>query len=542
MRRGTMHRLAVISVLALVSVFPAIGAATADPNVPLSKSRPLADFNGDGYQDLAVGVPLEDVTSGALPKRDAGAVNVIYGSPAGLTSAGNEIWTQDSPGVLDVVETGDQFGAALTWGRFNTDTYSDLAIGVPNEDVGTISDAGAVAILYGSASGLTSAGDQLWTQDSAGIADAAEGGDHFGSVLDWSYFGVVNAGFDSAADLVVGVPSENLGALSDAGAVHILMGSGTGITSAGSQYWTQDSAGIGGVAESGDHFGGALSSHQFGKGSNNDLAVGVPFEDLALIDEGAVNVIYGSDTVPGLTSTGNQVWTQDSTGIADAAEAGDRFGSALASADFGEPAGATSSTADLAIGTPYEDQGTTDSGLVQVIYGHSVYGLVGVDSYHLGGGSGDRFGFSLAAADFGHDESADLAIGVPYKDLGTRLTDAGQVEVLYGSVDGLTSFGSQVWTQNSAGPVEGVAQANDHFGYALATANFGRSFLADLAVGVPADDVGAAADAGAVNVLYSGGAGGIWANADQLWSQDSTGVLGVAEGSDNFGKALVWPF
>jgi hypothetical protein len=38
------------------------------------------DFNRDGKDDLAIGVPLEDLGN----IRDAGAVNVIYGSDNGL--------------------------------------------------------------------------------------------------------------------------------------------------------------------------------------------------------------------------------------------------------------------------------------------------------------------------------------------------------------------------------------------------------------------------------------------------------------------------
>jgi hypothetical protein len=49
-----------------------------------------ADFNGDGIGDLVVGVPEEDLSTGA----DAGAVNVIYGSANGLTDAGNQLLTQ----------------------------------------------------------------------------------------------------------------------------------------------------------------------------------------------------------------------------------------------------------------------------------------------------------------------------------------------------------------------------------------------------------------------------------------------------------------
>jgi FG-GAP repeat len=46
---------------------------------------------------------------------------------------------------------------------FNGDDFDDLAIGVPNEDVGGQVNAGAVNILYGSAGGLTGT-NQLLTQ------------------------------------------------------------------------------------------------------------------------------------------------------------------------------------------------------------------------------------------------------------------------------------------------------------------------------------------------------------------------------------------
>ena len=98
-------------------------------------------FNSDGFEDLAIGVPMEG--------RDSGAVNVIYGSPAGLAAPGNQIWHQDSAGIAEQREQGDNFGFALAAGDFNDDGLEDLAIGVPGEDVG----AGAVNVLYGAGPG-----------------------------------------------------------------------------------------------------------------------------------------------------------------------------------------------------------------------------------------------------------------------------------------------------------------------------------------------------------------------------------------------------
>jgi hypothetical protein len=71
----------------------------------------------------------------------------------------------------------------LAAGDFDGDGFDDLAIGVPEEDVGGASDAGAVNVLFGSAAGLTAAGSQIWHQDSAGVPGAAENFDRFGNVL-----------------------------------------------------------------------------------------------------------------------------------------------------------------------------------------------------------------------------------------------------------------------------------------------------------------------------------------------------------------------
>ena len=53
-----------------------------------------ADFNGDGFTDLAVGVPFEDQAA-----TNDGAVNVIYGGLGGLPAPGNEVWSQGSEGI-----------------------------------------------------------------------------------------------------------------------------------------------------------------------------------------------------------------------------------------------------------------------------------------------------------------------------------------------------------------------------------------------------------------------------------------------------------
>jgi hypothetical protein len=72
------------------------------------------DFNSDGKDELAVGVPLENIGT----ESDGGAVNVLYGSSSGLqtSSPSDQFWHQNSPGIQDSPEDGDIFGAALSKG------------------------------------------------------------------------------------------------------------------------------------------------------------------------------------------------------------------------------------------------------------------------------------------------------------------------------------------------------------------------------------------------------------------------------------------
>jgi hypothetical protein len=79
-------------------LFDAFGSALA-----------AGDFDGDGFDDLTVGVPDEDIGVSV----DAGAVNVLYGSAAGLSSTDNQIWHQDSPDIRNTAETNDSFGNAV---------------------------------------------------------------------------------------------------------------------------------------------------------------------------------------------------------------------------------------------------------------------------------------------------------------------------------------------------------------------------------------------------------------------------------------------
>ena len=411
------------------------------------------------YGDLAV-----DVVSEREDLVDAGAVNVIYGSAAGLTSAGSQLWSQSSPGIDGTAEYGDQFGWSLAAANVGNSTHDDLLVGVPGEDVGRVADAGAVQVIYGSADGLTSAGNELWTQNSTGITSRAEKDDFFGCSVAAGDFGK-----NGYADVAISSCNEDIGKLADAGVVHVLFGSAAGLTSSGSQMWSQNSRRVPGVADKYDSFGSTLTAANFGRDGHADLAVGVPQMTVKRYNQssGAVIVLYGSAS--GLTSAGSQLWSQDSPGIKGAVVVYDEFGASLAAADLGK-----SRHADLVVGVPDEEE---YSGVVNVIYG-SAAGLTAAGDQLWSQASpsleGDSnifagFGHAVAAGNFGKSGRADVAIGAPNYIPGEGEEEParpGVVHLIYGSATGLTGTGDQIWSRATP-DILGEAANTDGFGWSL---------------------------------------------------------------------------
>ena len=521
-RARTLRRMALVAGLL---------AATLGMNLratPLAATR--CDFDNDNFDDLALGVPGENVGSVA----NAGAVNVIYGSNTGLTAGGDQLWHQDSPGVAGVAGDGDAFGATVVCGNFNVDQYDDLAIGVPGEDVGSLVDAGAVNVLYGSSGGLTAAGNELWHQDVAGVEGVAEAGDRFGAAL-------ASGDFDDdfADDLAIGVPGEDVDTLRNAGSVNVLYGGGGGgLSSANNQIWNQDTPSVRDAPANDESFGFALAAGDFDNDSFDDLAIGVPGEDLAVgagptasnaADAGAVNLLHGSGS--GLAADRDQFWSQNE--LDGAHESGDHFGHALASGDFDDDG-----FDDLAVGVPGEDLDPESSaGAVNVLYGsNELLTWSGNQVWHQDSGGvvgvaeeGDAFGAALVTDDFDGDGIDDLAVGVPGEDVDDE-PNAGALNVLFGAAAGLSGAGSQIWHQDSPS-VEGVAEPGNVFGSALAAGDFDGDNFGDLVAGVPGEAIDGITSAGAANVLY-GTAAGPSGVVDQIWHQGIAGIEGVLEHYD----------
>ncbi|GGV43804.1 FG-GAP and VCBS repeat-containing protein [Streptomyces spectabilis] len=115
------------------------------------------DADGDGYADIAVGVPGEDVTAARKNVLDSGNIVLLKGAKSGLSGKGAQAFTQTTPGVPGASEKSDKFGAEVLLSDVNGDKKADLTVTAPWED-GTYRDSGAAWVFKGAATGLTTAG------------------------------------------------------------------------------------------------------------------------------------------------------------------------------------------------------------------------------------------------------------------------------------------------------------------------------------------------------------------------------------------------
>lgn len=395
-------------------------ASTFDPAVGFrANTLTTGDFDGDGRDEVAFGNPSY---SASFPS--GGRAYVARRDNAGVWDVVTTI-QQGNNGYPGVHEAGDSFGNALAAGDFDNDGYDDLAIGALGEAVGTVDEAGAVMIEYGTAAGITSARGTLVTRNSDGLTFDPVEGDRFGHALASGDFDA-----DGYDDLAIGATGARCtDGTTKSGAVIVMYGSAGGIVTTRSRIFRPGVGGMLGTCSGATQFGLELQAAPFDSGLTSDLAIGT-YAD-------AVHVVYAGDT-GGLATAGNQRFTPADV---PGASAGARFGSKLGSGRVRRGTGLVFGRTSLVIGAPGEAaNGLDESGSVMILHA-TASGLTtnGAERWtrsatrNIGAPAiEDRYGSSLTTGDYNDDGAVDLAIGVPYYDDGATIDD-GAVEVLYGS-------------------------------------------------------------------------------------------------------------
>jgi hypothetical protein len=176
---------------------------------------------------------------------------------------------------------GDNFGMELAAANFDGDTNNsldcvDLAIGAPIETVGGNSSNGAVNIIYGTTSGLSTTGNQFLYQG-AGLTGSLAAGAQLGGTLTVGRFN-----YGTYDDLAIGAVYADPGGSAGAGEIYLAKGSVSGLTSSGSERWDAATTGVPGSRDAGDTWGYDLSyAESEGNGNNHYLFVGATGEDTA---------------------------------------------------------------------------------------------------------------------------------------------------------------------------------------------------------------------------------------------------------------------
>lgn len=136
-----------------------------------------ADLDYDGIDDLAVGIPGE-----RTQKIQSGGVDILFGTPAGLSSTDDLLVTQAHEFLFEELEDGDRFGASL--GGSTLFGFTSLLIGAPGDSVNGVPNVGLVeeiGIAPDHTIGSTFLPFFVWTPHQGdGIGTAVASGDYNG--------------------------------------------------------------------------------------------------------------------------------------------------------------------------------------------------------------------------------------------------------------------------------------------------------------------------------------------------------------------------
>ncbi|TSE08870.1 HYR domain-containing protein [Aquimarina algiphila] len=357
-------------------------------------------------------------------------------------------------------------------GDVNGDGISDIIIGAPFVDSGSIEDVGEAYVIFGG-SGVSSTSFDITSLNGTNgfIIRGTNQNDRLGTSV--STAGDFND--DGVDDIIIGSSS-----FPNVGNTIVIFGTNTVFSSL---YTISDINAGNGIIISGegsDNFGESVSfAGDVNDDGVDDVTINAPLYDgSGFRNNGRTYVIFGSSTITNIDVSaldGNNGFVingfpqNDSGSQSKVSDAGDIDNDGID---------------DIILGFPGYDEGSNlSTGRVCVIYGNSIGFSASLNLLSLDGSNGfsilgeeanTALGFSVGAAeDFNNDGINDFIVGAPRKDVNT-IRDIGEAYVIYGRGSFPSTFNSSDLNGANSMTIRGIQRPDyirnsgfNNLGYAV---------------------------------------------------------------------------
>jgi len=416
-------------------------------------------------------------------------VNLKTISPDGNGSVSSTAEINDSTSNGPTLTDEDRFGTSVAnIGDLDNDGVDDIVVGARADDNNSLTDNGAVHIMFLNTDGSVDSTVEI--NDVTANGPVLSNGDRFG--ISVANIGDLNK--DGVNDIAVGALDDNGG--TDRGAIHIMfMDTDGSIDSATVEINSASSPGPSII--DGDFFGASITNiGDLDNDGVDDLAVGARDDDDGGTDRGAVHIMY-MNTDGSIDST---VEINSATSNGPVLSDADGLGNAIANIGDLNNDGVN----DIAVAANKDDAGGDLRGTIHIMFMNtngSIDSTVEINSSTSNGptlSDGDRFGASIVnMGDLNNDGVADIAVGANSDD-GTS-TDRGAIHIMFLNTDGSVDSTIEINDSTTNGPT--LADSDLFAGSISNMGDLNNDGVADILSAAERDD-DSGTDKGAAHVLF----------------------------------------